>query len=294
MPRRVTPPQFRSMLRQHEQKAKRAIQEYNRAVDKHNREVKRAVDDYNRQARAHNARVRVNRQRLRSELQRLARQPVRTTRTYVSYRASVETLHTSFVRLESAPVRTHWGPAGDDLFDLAEGEAANSVRSLNTLLSPAAADGEDRPELRETSLENELREISLDLHQRWQGALFALNPANPDAARHFCTSSREILVSALDIEAPDDVVLRRIPNCPTTEDGRPTRRAKIEFCLERKAVAAPELVDFVDTDLDNVSSLFAVFNDGTHGTAGKFDLDQLASLKLRVEDAIRFLHRLVR
>lgn len=293
MPRRVTPSQLRSMLRQQEQKARRAVQQYNRAVDQYNRAVRRTVDDYNREVRAHNARVRANRQRLRSELQRLARQPARSTRTHVTYRVSVETLRTSFLRLESSPARTAWGPAGEELFDLAEGETANSVQALNALLeSPAAAEGA-RPELRETSLDNELLEISPDLDQRWRGALFALHPANPDAARHFCTSSREILASVLDSEAPDDSVLHAIPNCPTTDEGRPTRRAKIQFCLERKAFAAPELVDFVEDDLENVATLFGVFNSGTHGGAGRFDLDQLASLKVRVEDAIRFLHRLV-
>lgn len=282
------------MLRQQEQKAKRAIQDYNRAVDKYNREVKRTVDDYNRQVRAHNTRVRANRQRLRSELQKLARQPTRSTRTHVTYRVSVEALQTSLVRLESAPARTAWGTVGDELFDLAEGETANSVQSLNALLEAPSVAEEDRPELRETSLEGELLEISPDLDQRWRGALFALNPKNPDAARHFCTSSREILVSVLDIEAPDDQVLVAIPNCPITDDGRPTRRAKIQFCLDRKAVAAPELVDFVEDDLENVTTLFGVFNKGTHGTAGRFDLDQLTSLKIRVEDAIRFMYRLVR
>lgn len=290
LPRRVTPSRLRSMMRQAEQ---RAIQNYNRAVAKHNREVKRAVDDYNRDVRAHNARVRANQRRLRTELAALARQPVRLSRTQVTYRVSVEALHSSFVRLESAAARATWGDTGDELFDLAEGEAANSVQSLNALLSPAAV-ASDRPELRETSLEEELQEISSDLDMRWRGALYALSPANPDAARHFCTSSREILVSVLDIEAPDDLVLNGIPDCPVTSIGRPTRRAKIQFCLERKALAAPELVDFVDSDLENVATLFGVFNDGTHGSAGRFDLDQLVSLKARVEDAIRFLHRLVR
>jgi Predicted pPIWI-associating nuclease len=280
VPRRVTPAQFRSMLRQQEQKRRRAIQNYNRAVDKYNREV-----------RAHNARVRANRARLRSELARLARQP--TARVTTTYRVSVESLHSSFVRLESAPARGTWGPAGEDLFDLAEGETANSVHALNAFLSPSGVQ-DDRPDLRSTSLKDELREIEPDLDQRWRGALFALNPSNPDAARHFCASSREILVSVLDIEAPDAEVLGAVPSCATTEEGRPTRRAKVEFCLARKAVASPELADFVERDLDNVSTLFGVFNKGTHGSAGSFDLDQLASLKARVEDAIRFLHRLVR
>jgi hypothetical protein len=280
------------MLRQAEAKQRRAIQDYNRAVDKYNRGLKRSVDDYNREVRAHNARVRANRQRLRAELNKLARQPQGAMRAHVTYRVSVETLHSSFVRLESAPSRAEWGPAGDELFDLAEGEAANSVQSLNALLSPAVA--VDERAMRETTLRNELHELSPDLDARWRGALYALNPGNPDAARHFCTSSRELLVSVLDAEAPDDRVLEHLRDCPKTDEGRPTRRAKIQFCLERKALAAPELVDFVDEDLDNVATLFAVFNEATHGRAGKFDLDQLASLKLRVEDAIRFLHRIVR
>jgi hypothetical protein len=293
MPRRVTPAQFRSLVRQQEQKAKRAIQDYNRAVDKYNREVKRAIDNNNREVRAHNARVRANRQRLRSELQRLARQPTQSIRIHSTYRVSVQTLETSFVRLEAAAARTSWGPYGEELVDLAEGETANSVQSLNVLLG-SHIETDERTELRQTSLADELAEISPDLDQRWRGALFALHPANPDAARHFCTSSREILISVLDTEAPDAVVLGHIPNCPTTDEGRPTRRARIQYCLDRKALAAPELIDFVDEDLENVSSLFALFNKGTHGSAGKFDLDQLASIKIRVEDAIRFMHRLVR
>jgi hypothetical protein len=186
------------------------------------------------------------------------------------------------------------GQAGDDLFELAEGEAANSVQSLNALLGTPTENVEAHDGLRHTSLTHELRELSPDLDQRWRGALYALSPANPDAARHFCTSSREILISVLDNEAPDEVVLHGVANCPLTDEGRPTRRAKIQFCLERKAVAVPELVEFVDEDLENVASLFGVFNTGTHGRAGNFDLATLASLKVRVEDAIKFLHRLVR
>ena len=226
-------------------------------------------------------------------MRRLARQPTQTIRVHSTYRVSVETLQTSFVRLEAAPARTSWGPGGEELFDLAEGETANSVQSLNVLLGSPIETGE-QTELLQTSLTHELVEISPDLDQRWRGAMFALHPANPDAARHFCTSSREILISVLDAEAPDAVVLTQIPDCPTTDEGRPTRRAKIQFCLERKALAAPELVDFAEDDLDNVSTLFGIFNEGTHGSAGTFDLDQLTSLKIRVEDAVRFLYRLVR
>lgn len=94
------------MVRQAEQKRKRALQDLNRAIAK-----------YNREARAHNARVRANQQRLRRELQVLARQPT-PTRTYVTYRVWVRRLQTSFVRLESAPARTHWGQLATNSVDV--------------------------------------------------------------------------------------------------------------------------------------------------------------------------------
>ena len=280
------------MIRQAEQRQRTAINKYNQAVRKYNQDVKRVVDDYNRHVRAHNARVRVNRQRLRTELTRLARQPTSTSHVHVTYQASVRTLHDSFVRLESASDRQHWGSAGEELFDLAEGETANSVSALNTLLG-ADEPGSPVNALQETSLDDELRAFSPDLDQRWRGALFALDEANPDAARHFCTSSREILAAVLDIGAPDPLVLSELVDCPVTDQGRPTRRAKIQFCLQRRSVASPELVEFVEEDMDNVATLFGVFNEGTHGHAGKYDLHELASLKVRVEDAVRFLGRLI-
>ena len=39
-------------------------------------------------------------------------------------------------------------------------------------------------------------------------------------------------------------------------------------------------------------ALFDEFNSGTHGSAGRFGLDQLRALKIRVEDAIRFVYRI--
>ena len=52
MPRKVTPSQLQSMLRQAEQKRRQAVDKYNQAVRKHNQQTKQAVDDYNRAARA--------------------------------------------------------------------------------------------------------------------------------------------------------------------------------------------------------------------------------------------------
>jgi hypothetical protein len=44
--------------------------------------------------------------------------------------------------------------------------------------------------------------------------------------------------------------------------------------------------------MENVVQLFHTFNEGTHGSAGKFDLPQLKAIRQRVEEGISFLSRL--
>lgn len=288
MPRRMSPSQMRSKLRQAQQKQKRAVTKYNSAA----RKLNRAIGDYNREARAHNSRVRSNRQRLRRELKKLERQSSSTR--FTTYRTSVQALQRTFVRVETKAASGSLGPSSGLLLDLSEREAANSVEVLNTLLAPAQGSVDAPPDLRETSLEDELADISPDLRRRWHGALFALDPQNPDAARHFCASSREILTLILEREAPDEEVFQALPECSTTQNGRPTRRAKVQFFLKRKGIDDGDLEEFVEQDLENVVTLFGLFNEGTHGSAGKFDLHQLAAIKRRVEDAIQFLYGLVR
>jgi hypothetical protein len=138
----------------------------------------------------------------------------------------------------------------------------------------------------------ELDALPEDLRQRWSGALFALNPRNPEAGRHFCTSAREILISVVDSSASDAEVVAADPNCRLA-DGRVARRAKITFCLARKNLQDGSLASMVDADVDNVLDLFGIVNAGTHGVAGTYDIDALTAIKRRVEDAIRFLHLLL-
>lgn len=295
----MTPSQFRNMVRQAEQKHRQAVNRYNsearkvnRAIDKYNRDARHAVNNYNREVRTHNSRVRRNRQRLKRELAKLSGQASRPQ--YVTFRTSVQSLHEAFTRVETRIEAGAWGDSGRALLDLSEGEAANSVEVLNALLAEPKEEVSDFPELQETSVTHELTNISSDLDRRWRGALFALDPGNPDAARHFCASSREILANVLEAEAPDEAVLRALPACPRTDQGKPTRRAKIQFFLHRKGMLDKDLEEFVERDLKNVIELFTIFNEGTHGSTGRFDLPQLAAMKQRVEDAIRFLYRVIR
>jgi hypothetical protein len=311
MVRRVTPSQFRSMVRQAEQKRGQASdklkrdlrtfeQKVKQAVDQENREIrarhqraKQAVDTYNRGARAHNARVRADRQRLRNEIARLGRQS--TTTHYASFRVSVTTVQTAYQRLESVAESGRLDERFNEVLDLTEREAANSAGLMNALLGGAAdAAAEIIPNATESPLTPFLSSISADLAGRWRGALYALSPQNPDAARHFCTSAREVIATILTLKAPDDAVAAALPDCERTpERGTPTRRAKIRYFLHRKGMASPDLESFVEADMDNVVELFGVFNQGTHGSAGTFDLPQLQAIRRRVEDALTFLAGLV-
>lgn len=148
MVRRVTPSQYWSMVRQAEQRQRQAISNYNSAVRRYNADVRRAVNEYNREVNAHNARVRANRQRLQSELSRMSAVSVSTR--VITYRTSVVTLQSSLRQAAGAD----WGD--DRLFDLAEGEAANSVATLNVLDGRGAVGDVGDGDLRENVIASEI------------------------------------------------------------------------------------------------------------------------------------------
>lgn len=292
MARRMTPSQFRSQMQQLQNRQRQAINRYNQAVRDRNRKVNNAIDQYNREVRAHNARVRADRQRLAQAIARLQSRPTVVTR-YVSFRASVETLNRSYVMLDRSAEERDASAFEGDLLDLSERENANSVEVMNALLDERQHDSEDDlARLRDTRVEGELVALSEDLDSRWRGALFALHPENPDAARHFCASAREIFTTILEQRAPDDEVKKALPNCPL-HDGRPTRRSRIQFALRRRGLVAEPLEQFVEDDVENIVQLFRVFNDGTHGSAGRFGFEQLRAIKTRVEDGIVYLSRIL-
>ena len=287
--------QIQSLIRQAEDRRRRAINDYNSTVRRYNDNVKRAVDGYNRVANAHNATVRANRERLARELARLS--VPRTTTVYVQYRRSVTSLRQSFARIETAAEAGGWSP-GDDIYDLAAGETANSVSVLNavTRTTSESTDPTDPrlAQLQMSEISADLDSISPDLRRRWDGALYALSPRNPDAARHFCTSSREILSLLVETMAPDDAVIAAGGTNLLTPEGKVSRRARIQYSLAQRGTNDRVLEEFVDADIENVILLFRDFNEGTHGGAGRFDLAELAAIKKRVEDAVHFLHHLTR
>ena len=287
MVRRITLSQARSKLRQLESQQRRAIQKHNQAARQVNRKVKQAVDTFKRDVRAHNARVRQNRQRVRNALSALQRAPI--VQSYAVIRTSALSLNAAYSTLERQVAFDETDPRYRLMRELPQQETANSLAVTGALLGEASEKLERPASLQETIITDELAEISPDLHKRWLGALYALNPQNPDATRHFCTSAREIFAYIFDIKAPDNAVFSALPSCDTTPDGTPTRRSKIYFFLQNQSLESETLQTFVDQDIDNVIELFSIFNSGTHGPAGRLEHEHLLLLKKRVEDALIFL-----
>lgn len=291
MARRISISQLRSLLRQAQSRQQQAVNKINQGIRRYNQGVRSAVNKYNQEVRAHNARVRAHRQRVRQELTRLSSR-LATTR-YSTFRVSVQTVHDAYIGYEAQVGVEPDDPRHATLLDLAEREDANSLAVMNALLDEERLTDEDSEGLRQTQITDELRVISEDLDSRWRGAVYALSPRNPDAARHFCTSAREVFVQILDLRAPDGEVLRAMPSCDKTQTGEPTRRWKIRYVLSKKGLELETLADFVQRDVENVLELFAVFNSATHGPAGKYDLGKLSAIKTRVEEGLLFLSSIV-
>ncbi|MDE0308561.1 MAG: hypothetical protein OXI60_01845 [Acidiferrobacterales bacterium] len=285
MVQRISSSQIRSRIKQAQSKQRQQVHKLNSEIRKFNSEQKRKVAAYNQEVRTFNTRVRANQNRLNSALNHFAQQSidVRNSKFY----KSVEILSNAYEQLDIS---------GTDSFltDIAEQETANSVIVFNSLIDNTPDPKISHEDICDSSIADELADVSPDLHSRWYGAIYALNPNNPDAARHFCSSSREIITQILDINAPKSDVLIHSPDCDKTKDGSPTRRAKIHYCLNRHGRANDTFENFVSADIDNVLMLFGELNAGTHGPAGKFSLAQLDSTKTRVKDAIRFMCEITR
>lgn len=293
MARHISKSQLRSQLRQAQNKTRQAINQYNNAVRKYNSEVKKynqslnqAISNYNSAARKHNAQVQRNRQIINREINRL--KSGNATTIHVRYSTSVAAMSNTYNRVVNlydlgVPV----SPEQEYILDLVEQEQANSLIATNHLFDEDNAQTSEE-EITDTEISDKLAVVSGDLMNRWRGAVFALNPQNPDATRHFCTSAREIFTEFIEMKAPDTVVFRFNPNAERTERGNATRKEKIRYMMRNKQLDE-SVSDFADADISNILELFHVLSDGTHGAAGKYSFSTLVQVKRRVEQGINFL-----
>lgn len=298
---RMTPSQLRTKLQQHGSQQRQAINRYNQQVRQHNqrvaqnvRDINSAISRYNREVQTHNNRVRSQQQRLRSETSRLN---AHSTTRHVQFRQSMVRLSAAYDRLDQWSTGAAPTPQENFFADLSEREAANTVGVFNALDAndqdvAGSEEHESASDLQQTRIVDEIAVVSEELDSRWRGALFSLHPRNPEAARHFCTSVREIFTQVLEMKAPDTSVFTALPHCTRTPRGNATRRSKIEYLLTLKGIRNDVLADFVDEDVNNVIELFEVLNGGTHGESGRLTIATLRQVKQRVEDGLLFVCRI--
>lgn len=286
MAKKISSSQLKNKMRQQVNKVNHAINDYNRSVNIYNRQVKQAVNKYNNAVRQHNAKVRRNRSRIEAELRRLNSN---STRTATAYSMSVATVHAAYQRVATSYDKMDYGTQFQEyVYEGIEQENANNLTVANVVLDNTEPTDPEYS-LQDTQIMDRLSFISTDLDNRWKGALFSLNPINPDATRHFCTSAREIFTEIFDARATDKDVFSVMPNCEKTDRGNASRRAKIKYFLSRKGFDNGDVELFINNDIENILELFHTLSAGTHGTDGKYTMNQLAAIKKRVEDGLIFL-----
>ena len=265
---------FKSQVRQAQRKVERQMQsEINKATRKFE-------SDMNRELRKYNSNVRRNQQIVMRELNKLSS----NSRVQTQYTISLKVMHQHYTDIENVYQDTYITPEQEHILELIEREQANSLVTANVVAN------EDFTGVNTDDVEigNKLQVVSEDLNNRWKGAVFALSPHNPDAARHFCTSAREIFTEFIELKAPDAQVFKHNPDCEKTNRGNATRREKIKYMM-RHIDIVESLVDFAEADITNILELFHVLSDGTHGVAGRYEFDKLIQVKKRVEQGINFL-----
>lgn len=282
---------LKSQLRQAQRKTQQAVNQYNSAVRKYNSEVNRynrelnqAISNYNSGVRQYNSQVQHNRQVIKREFAKLS-----TSTMHIRYSSTVSAMQSSYSRVISIyDTGNEITPEQEIILNLAEQEQANSLIATNRLFNENGDCENDHDEIEDVAISDRLSSVSVDLMNRWKGAVYALSPLNPDAARHFCTSAREIFTEFIELKAPDESVFQFNPNAAKTERGNATRKEKIRYMMSGKELDG-SVLDFADADIENILELFHVLSDGTHGEAGKYEFDTLVQVKRRVEQGINFL-----
>lgn len=288
MAKKFSASQYKSKLRQLERKQRQAINKVNHEINKYNRDVKKAVNNYNTSVKKYNLAVRQYNNDVKRN-QRIIKNEFRKLNASLSeqnsYTISVKIMQKAYesvgeIYSEGQAVT----PEQDNILNWIEQEQANSLVTVNCLEK-----NEDPDEIpADIDIGNRLAVISEDFNDRWKGAVFSLNPNNPDATRHFCTSTREIFTALIEMKAPDEKVFEYNPSCDKTPQGNATRREKIKYMLRHSGMD-DSVILFVEEDIKNILELNQLLSGGTHGPAGKYSFKQLLQVKKRVEQGIIFL-----
>lgn len=282
MVKRMNISQLNSKMRQIQNKTNQQLKRIQRDTERQiKRETTKMINDYKKN-------IRKNYQKLQKELNRFNNSQHMTTK----YTISVRNLNSSYEKVNATYNQLNSTTKEKEIFNYIEQENVNNLTVANMLISSEAEEDIDT-ELQDNVIGDQLKKLSDDLNNRWLGAIFALNPHNPDATRHFCTSTREIFTEIFDKYAKDKEVFSIFPDCDKTDRGNATRKSKIKYFLYKKGIDIKNADEFIDNDIDNILELYHILSNGTHGEAGRYSIIQLKAIKKRVEDGINFLCSIV-
>jgi hypothetical protein len=156
-------------------------------------------------------------------------------------------------------------------------EVLNSVDILETL---SANNIEDDLEAEKNSIRNEVivegrtEEVltnagSGDLIQMWEGAKAALNSTNnPDYARHFAASLRELITHFIQRLAPDNEIRQWTSSPEDFHNNRPTRRTRLKFIC--RSINHDNFSKFLIKDIDSTLEVMDLFQEGTHKVSNPY------------------------
>jgi hypothetical protein len=182
----------------------------------------------------------------------------------------------------------------DATVDLAAHVPSEVFRSLDLDRLPTreTADlvGDERVGLAQATSDEVLSALAcLDpgLLQLLDGARGAVSSPNPDRARHFCVSLRELIGHVLRQLAPDDQIKAWTQDSSHFDKGRPTRRARLEYLYS--LVAVDSLRTFVSSDIRAALDLIDLLSNGTHVVDLGTDATALTILLNRAEGVLSLL-----
>lgn len=132
-----------------------------------------------------------------------------------------------------------------------------------------------------------LADLDPNLIEMLRGANDARKSSNPDRARHFSISARELLSHVLRLLAPDEEVRKWTKLPDHYKDGKPTRKARLLFIC--RTINSNRLNRFVEKDTVALLELMDILHGGTHGLQSGLTDEQMRALDLRLEGALRFL-----
>lgn len=177
--------------------------------------------------------------------------------------------------------------------------AIEMLNNVDVIQAVYINDVEDEFEIKRQSTKNELiaqvegieslliNIDSKDLIALWQGANKSLDSTNPDYARHFAVSFRELFTQILHRLSPTHEIKKWTNDDKLFDNGKPTRKARLLFIC--RSVNHDIFSDFLEKDVEAILELLKLFQRGTHQVIIPFTHKQLVALKARVESAIIYL-----